>query len=282
MASLLVVANLNCDRVIKLDSALTNGGRHRFQQSARRLGGGAANTGIGLVWAGHQVQLVCQLGNDQASDWALHQAGEYGLEFHQITRHSDAGGELLLLLDPSGERTIVRPVVAPYKLGDAPNFEHFQAVYFNSQASNQAQWAQLALSKTTVVGQYNAQQSQLPCHYLVASKSDMNLAPQHDHWAFAKQYAGESLQALVLTDGCKGATLYTETTQHHCQAIDCEVVDTTGAGDTFAAGFIHSLIAQQPLPQALEIACEWAQCALKTASSIPGEALQTYLTSSQS
>jgi sugar/nucleoside kinase (ribokinase family) len=37
----------------------------------RRLGGGAANTGIGLVWAGHEVIIASRIGLDETGDWLL-------------------------------------------------------------------------------------------------------------------------------------------------------------------------------------------------------------------
>lgn len=35
-----------------------------------------------------------------------------------------------------------------------------------------------------------------------------------------------------------------------------EIVDTTGAGDSFVAGFIHALMKEKPTRQCIEMGCE--------------------------
>ena len=69
MSNILLLANLNCDRVLQLDRPLSTGGRHYYADNGRRLGGGGANTGLGLIYAGHKVALVSQVGNDKTADW---------------------------------------------------------------------------------------------------------------------------------------------------------------------------------------------------------------------
>lgn len=44
---------------------------------------------------------------------------------------------------------------------------------------------------------------------------------------------------LVLTDGPRGAYVFERSQITHAQALDVHVVDPTGAGDAFAAGFVH-------------------------------------------
>lgn len=74
----------------------------------RRLGGGAANTGIGLVWAGHEVIIASRVGLDDTGDWLLEQAASYGLDCSHVERFGGETGELLVLVDATGERTILR------------------------------------------------------------------------------------------------------------------------------------------------------------------------------
>jgi sugar/nucleoside kinase (ribokinase family) len=38
-------------------------------------------------------------------------------------------------------------------------------------------------------------------------------------------------------------------------------VDTTGAGDVFAAGLVHALLDERPMPQALDTAVAWGAAA---------------------
>ncbi|MFT6077262.1 MAG: sugar/nucleoside kinase (ribokinase family) [Rickettsiales bacterium] len=48
---------------------------------------------------------------------------------------------------------------------------------------------------------------------------------------------------IVMTMGEKGAMIFSEGECHHVPTEKCEkVVDTTGAGDSFAAGFLYGII----------------------------------------
>ncbi|GLP97561.1 PfkB family carbohydrate kinase [Paraferrimonas sedimenticola] len=277
MKPVLLVANLNCDHALSLQQALASGGRHQYQDSGRRLGGGAANTGLGLVWAGYKVELVTQLGSDATADWLLEQAQANQLSPYQLIRHPGAHGELLLLLEPNGERSIIRPQRPEFTLPSPPDFSRWGAVYFNSLAVNQRHWSEAALTQTQVVCQYIAHKSPSPCHYLIASASDLPEMAEDELWSFARQYAGEHLKGFVLTCGSKGAIWFDGNTQVCQPALACDVLDTTGAGDAFVGGFIHALLAEKNRQQILLEACQWACCALQTASSIPGDALRNHL-----
>eukprot|EP00916_Digyalum_oweni_P024959 GHVL01041186.1.p1 GENE.GHVL01041186.1~~GHVL01041186.1.p1 ORF type:complete len:148 (+),score=25.33 GHVL01041186.1:642-1085(+) len=47
---------------------------------------------------------------------------------------------------------------------------------------------------------------------------------------------------IIVTAGSKGAYLINEDTIHHAAGIVCEVVDSTGCGDTFIGYFIASMV----------------------------------------
>ena len=106
MPNVLLLANLNCDRVLLLNKPLTTGGRHHYDDMGRRLGGGGANTGLGLPFAGHNVSLVSQFGNDKTSDGLLAQANLRGLDCSLLQRNDHITPELLLIMTPDGEKEI--------------------------------------------------------------------------------------------------------------------------------------------------------------------------------
>jgi sugar/nucleoside kinase (ribokinase family) len=54
--------------------------------------------------------------------------------------------------------------------------------------------------------------------------------------------------------GKKGATVASDTERIHLEAFSVNVVDTTGAGDSFAAGFVHGMLAKRPLRDCLLLA----------------------------
>jgi sugar/nucleoside kinase (ribokinase family) len=291
MSNILLLANLNCDRVLQLDRPLATGGRHYYADNGQRLGGGGANTGLGLIYAGHKVALVCQVGNDKTADWLLAEASIQGLDCSLLQRNNLDTPALLLIMTPDGERTIIRPQRPIFTLGPAPDFSQWQALYINSSAVGCEQWAKTALESTLVVAQLAKDSRLRPCHVLISSKSDIRNhsintndntnGNTHDHesiWQYGLQICGDQLRYFIITDGEHGAVAYNQSQAITVPAVVAKVVDTTGAGDAFAAGLIHGLLAQQDIANAMTTGSEWAAIAVATASSIPGIELQQYLT----
>lgn len=277
MASILLIANLNCDRILKLNRPLETGGRYHYQDGGYRLGGGGANTGIGLVWAGHNVALVSQVGRDKIGDWLMAEASTQGIDCRLMQRYEQNTCEMLLVMTPDGERTIIRPERPLFELAAPPNWSNWDALYINSSAEGAVSWAKTALKQTLVMAQLAKDNRQRPCHILIASKADMQGRSQLSPWEYALTIAGESLQYFIVTDGESGAMVYHNKGEQHVAAQTANVIDTTGAGDAYAAGVLHGLMQQQSICQAMEEGARWAAFAVATQSSIPGAQLNHYL-----
>ncbi len=278
MANILLVANLNCDRIFNLNQPIKMGGRFHYQDGGQRLGGGGANTGIGLVWAGHQVSLVTEVGRDDVGDWLLAEASTQGINCSLIQRRAGNTCEMLLMMTPDGERTIIRPERPKFELPLPPNWHDVDALYINSSTEGAASWAKVAMSHCWVVAQLAKDQRSRPCHVLIASLSDMEGRCDCDFWLFAQSIAGEQLKYFVVTDGENGATVYSENKAEQVAAVPSLVIDTTGAGDAYAAGLIHGLVNGNGIVQAMQEAAVWSGFAVASNSSIPGKALRQYLT----
>ncbi|WP_434950093.1 PfkB family carbohydrate kinase [Shewanella sp. HL-SH4] len=279
MANILLLANINCDRILRLDKPLQTGGRFHYQDGGLRLGGGGANTGLGLVWAQHNVSLVSQVGTDDIGDWIVAQASTQGLDCRMVQRFAGNTCEMLLVMTPDGERTIIRPQRPTFELAKQPNWAKWDAFYINTSAIGADAWALAAMrqSKVLVVAQLAKDQRPRPCHVLIASITDMQGRCGQDLWAFAKSISGEHVQSFIVTDGEKGATVYTQNAQQHVPAVQTDVVDTTGAGDNYAAGVIHGLCNGHSMTAAMAEGARWAAFAVATPSSVPGDKLKNYL-----
>ncbi|MDB2387375.1 PfkB family carbohydrate kinase [Shewanella sp.] len=277
MANILLVANLNCDRIFNLNRPLKTGGRFHYKDGGQRLGGGGANTGIGLVWAGHQVTLVTEVGRDDVGDWLLAEASTKGINCSLIQRRAGATNEMLLMMTPDGERTIIRPERPAFTLPAPPRWQTVDAIYINASSEDAANWAQAALEHCWVVAQLAKDERSRPCHVLLASLSDMQGRCTQSPWHFARAVAGAELQFFIVTDGANGATVYSENAHQTVAALPCNVVDTTGAGDAYAAGLINGLVNNMSVIESMHSASVWASYAVACDSSIPGKGLQEYL-----
>ncbi|MGI2001334.1 PfkB family carbohydrate kinase [Shewanella frigidimarina] len=280
MANILLLANINCDRILMLDKPLQTGGRFHYQDGGLRLGGGGANTGLGLVWAQHNVSLVSEVGSDDIGDWILAKASTLGLDCRLVHRFVGNTCEMLLVMTPDGERTIIRPQRPIFELPVPPDWQHWDAFYINSSAKGAGVWAADAMVSNPnckVISQLAKDERNRSCHVLIASITDMQGRCNQDPWRFAQAIAGNALEHFIVTDGDKGAMVYSAAGEQHVPAVIADVVDTTGAGDAYAAGVIHGLCEQMSITDAMHEGALWASFAVATKSSIPGEALKQYL-----
>jgi sugar/nucleoside kinase (ribokinase family) len=95
----------------------------------------------------------------------------------------------------------------------------------------------------------------------VGSESDLPPDFVADPWDAAEGIAGSLLRWVVLTMGSHGAETVSADDRLAIPAPEVNTVDTTGAGDVFAAGLVHALLADQPMPQALETGVAWGAAA---------------------
>ncbi|WP_394132555.1 PfkB family carbohydrate kinase [Shewanella maritima] len=280
MANILLLANINCDRVLQLDKPLQTGGRFHYQDNGLRLGGGGANTGVGLIWAQHDVAVVSQVGTDDIGDWILAQASTLGIDCRLMERYQGNTCEMLLLMTPDGERTIIRSPRPEFTLTKQPQWSRWDAFYINSEVLNPHFWMQQALNDNPnclIVAQLAVDERSLPCHVLIASLTDMQGRCGDDIWAYGRKIAGDNLRYFVVTDGECGAIAYDGETSVHVAAVEAQVVDTTGAGDAYAAGLINGLVSRCDIEQAMQQAAIWSGFAVASHSSMPGEELKQFL-----
>ncbi|MBY5993359.1 PfkB family carbohydrate kinase [Ferrimonas balearica] len=279
MSRVLIIANLNCDHILRLNRPLSSGARIHYEDLGHRIGGGATNTGLGLVWAGHQVELVSQVGDDELGDWLLAEACSLGLNCDRVHRLAGPTQSLQLLMEPNGERTILRPnrprLLLPQRIDWAP----VDALYVNLSAEHLPRLMNEARPHSLVVAQLPKDLASRPCHYLITSQDDLAQHGLSPSFEWARGIAGDQLRAFIVTRGADGADAFTAEGQHHQAAVPAHMVDSTGAGDCYAAGLIHGLLSHGALPQAMNEAAQWAAFAVSAESSIPPVSLRRHLQS---
>lgn len=63
----------------------------------------------------------------------------------------------------------------------------------------------------------------------------------------------DHMQAIIVTHGAKGSTLYTQSGKTFCPGFAVQSVDTTGAGDAFVAGFLVGVLEQGGLKDPMSL-----------------------------
>jgi sugar/nucleoside kinase (ribokinase family) len=264
-----VVGSVALDVVVRLREPLSAGRHLEAEPGGERIGGGGANVALALAHAGHAVALVSALGQDAAAARLASELAGHGVDDRAVVRVAGDSTRSLVLVDPSGERTVVnlhrcREAAPPERLRGL----ELDALYVRSRAEALAPLLEGQLRRALVIAHVPPSGAgERPAHGLVASAADLEPEALADPWALGRRVAGEALRFVVVTHGSRGATAFTASERFDAPAPETRVVDTTGAGDAFAAGLVHALVARQPLAQALRTAVSWGAMAVGHAGS---------------
>jgi sugar/nucleoside kinase (ribokinase family) len=260
MARIVVLGSVARDEVIHLDHRLQEGRHLQGAPPVARLGGGGANTAIALAHAGHEVSLVAAVGTDSLADELLAELSRHGVDVGPVTRISGASTRSLVLLDPMGERTIVnltraREARPPQRLLNLDA----DCVYVRANGQDLAELLRTKALLCPIVAQIRPlKEGRLPVHVLVGSHGDLDERILADPLAEGRRLAGDVLRWVVITYGADGAEAFgIEGQRLRATAPDVDAVDTTGAGDAFAAGMAHALALKLDMAHALPLAVRW-------------------------
>lgn len=255
----MVVGSAAQDDVVWLKQPLREGHHLDARQRKLRLGGGGVNTAIPLRHAGHHVSLVAPVGADPVGEWLLAKVQAAGIDPAAIQRVPGESTRSLVLLDPLGERTIVnlhrcRESGPPVRLRTL----EADAIYVRSRDLDLAELlAERAGSMLVVAHVPPLAAGSRPAAVLVGSESDLPDEFLERPWAHGLAIAGDALRWVVVTRGEHGAQAWSAEGCLSVSAPRVQVVDTTGAGDVFAAGLVHALALGRPMPEALQTAVAW-------------------------
>jgi sugar/nucleoside kinase (ribokinase family) len=271
MGTFLVIGALALDRPIRLSGPLRGGGRLRGQSLGGalegRLGGGAANAGSALVQAGYQVRVASILAEDADGRTVRTLALAAGLDLSLVRSRTGASPRTLVLVEPSGERTIIgldgptRFVSATLDPPSAGQGSAPDGVFVRAGYRGAADWA--AISAGPVILHWPMPGYDGEADVVVASSDDLPDGLADAPFAAAQARLGARLGWVVVTHGAVGAVAYgRDGARLVAKTPAAAARDTTGAGDVFAAGLLDALAAGAPMQQALVHACAWGAAAV--------------------
>ena len=107
MAEVVVFGVVAADVVLRVQRIPAPGDQVNAEALGWRIGGSSANVACGLSTAGHHVRLVGPVGRDSMGDHLLAELEQYGVDTEYSFRADAASPRTLILLDDTGERTII-------------------------------------------------------------------------------------------------------------------------------------------------------------------------------
>jgi len=227
------------------------------------LGGKGANMSVAAARAAARVIHIGAVGAD--GRWAAERLLEYGVDTRFIATSTVATGHANICVDPAGENSIVifggaNQKISADDLGRALS-EASTADTFLLQNETNAQTEAARLAKS--MG--------LRVVYAAAPFDAMAVRAVMDHVDLMVLNAVEAAQLevetgskladlpisdIIVTRGSKGCDWISKSAGQiqHFDAIKTEVVDTTGAGDTFTGYVVAGLDRGMPMGQAIGLA----------------------------
>ena len=107
MAEVVVFGVVAADVVLRVQRIPAPGDHINAEALGWRIGGSSANVACGLSSAGHHVRLVGPVGRDSMGDHLLAELERRGVDTEYTFRADAASPRTLILLDDTGERTII-------------------------------------------------------------------------------------------------------------------------------------------------------------------------------
>jgi sugar/nucleoside kinase (ribokinase family) len=247
MTRVVVVGDLMADVVAAHDGPIAVGSDTPARISLRP-GGSAANVAAWLARAGADVTLVGRVGTDAAADVAL--GGLDGVQL-RITRDADhPTGTCVVLVAPGGERTMLpdpgaNDALSPHDLPDevfSGGILHVSGYALlrhgpRAAALTAIDRAREAGMKISVDPASAAPLANDPIFLDRITPIDLLLPNEDEAAVLGRQL---KIPEIVITRGRRGATWTNGFESVDARAVPVEVVDTTGAGDAFAAGFLSA------------------------------------------
>jgi ribokinase len=249
------------------------------------VGGSAANTAAWLLAAGCSATLVARVGADAFGRQALDDLRAGGIDLEVSVDPNLPTGTCIVLVGPDGERTMIPSAGANAVGGDVPELRAGDQLHvsgyalFHPEARERALAAlRTALSAGCAVSVDAA--SAAPLRGYGAQRFLADIAPSTSVLVFANfdeaaVFTGShdpetSVRALAQRCGeaivkCGGdGALWSDGTEVITVAAQrVPVIDSTGAGDAFAAGVLGARLGRRPVREALDAGARLAARAVQ-------------------
>lgn len=273
MPRILCVGDLMLDVMVLIDSPI-NYASDTPAKISTHGGGAAANTATWLSYSGNDVHFVARTGDDAAADAVIAELDSWNIRHGKLRQKGLKTGVVVVIVDESGQRTMFPDSGANSGLNssDLPNLDGFEAAFISgyslfNKASTSGVLQMVEQIKSAgiplffdpaSVGTISHFGKEEAISYL--SKMDTLLMNEEEALYLTNQDSCEAalvelrkqVETVVIkrgADGAIGATLNNAPVIARTDAIN--PVDTTGAGDAFAAGFIPSWITNKQLDVAM-------------------------------
>lgn len=235
------------------------------EPAASASGGSAANTLIGLAGFGGTAYYACQLGQDHWGDFYHRDLQAAGVDTDATHRVADPTGTCMVFITPDADRTLNTFLGASLHFGpdriEAAPIQQSRYIYIEGYLTSGEASFDACLKARDLARDHNVGVSlTLSDPFMVdAFKErfaaileggiDLLFCNEDEAKAYTgaadRQSALQALQALAgtvcITCGADGVLVAAAEQVHQVPGVPVDAVDTNGAGDMFAGGYLYGI-----------------------------------------
>lgn len=265
----LAVGGVNIDYYLTVPWLPTHDEKVSAQFQGRFPGGPAANFACAASRLGLSVASIATVGLDQDGDLVKADFQRFGVDISLLSMKADYQTPFtVILIDGSGERAIVVPdfieqyaMDTLFKALSQSRSLYMMPVMF-TDFLHVAMWARELGVEVMIDIEANhqltsAQFEQVLQHVTIASFNQngfRRFIGSEPTLEAARNLLSKSLHTIVISMGKDGSLATTGKENAQCSAYAVPVVDTTGAGDAFNAGFLTGTFMGMKLDDRLRFA----------------------------
>lgn len=261
--------DLNKARMTLVDKERSNFLLENMPNPTYAAGGSAANTAYWISVLGGQAGFIGKVSNDDLGNQFKSSLSEHGLEDLTVYEEGDdQTGLCAIFITPDGERTMNTYLGAGAQLSMSDlneqainkcNILYMEGYLWDRLPSKEAfmyasnvnklSGGKNALSLSDVFCVEAHRDSFLDLikeniDYVFCNEDELKALTLQDTAEKSFKFFEENfpkLEQLICTLGSKGAIVIKDNKEYFFEAIEANVIDKTGAGDFFAAGYLYGL-----------------------------------------
>lgn len=258
---------LNVDKLFKVNKIAGAEEESFVEAQSVAFGGSAANTVVGLARLGCKVGFIGRVGTDNEGSMLLEDLKKEGVDTRGITQSPDRSGAVMGFVDKKGSRALyinsgsndtIDVESIPDAYADQSRYVHLTSFVGEKSFQSQKEFLRDLSGKVKVSFDPGALYASKGFNKLEAViKRTYVLMPnlfelrqitgENDYVNGAKYLLRKGVKVVAVKLGKKGCYVTNGTEEHTIEAIRVKVVDTTGAGDAFCAGFLYGLLNDKSL-----------------------------------
>ncbi len=236
------------------------------------VGGSASNFTVGLSRLNVNSGIIARIGKDYFGDVAVKEFEKERVDTERLLKTDLQTGKVFISVEPHGERSMYTFIGANKKFElqkedidyiKSSKILHVTQMYKDVVKESSKHANIFSFNPGPILSSFGLKKLQKiikRTDILFLNKKEMKILTGENLDNSPSILLDMGAKMVIVTCGSHGASIFTENDLIHSPARKVDVIDTTGAGDSFAAGFIVAYLKEKSLRECLDYANLVASC----------------------